>query len=208
MVEYDDISTIFDFQLNTPRKSKIIEEQINQANQSSLVSYCDELNQELLNNPSKSLFKADDLLNSLQIKTDITSDRRYSQFKTDQTSVSQNPQIKRHNQADTEVLLIEPWRNKKNFSARIIEVLDKTVIVECLIDKEYRIYEEREFPLVPFFDGIDIVEGNLLLIRYSERKNEMRIEIISGAEFVLPDDFPKSNIKEKFTQSTFFKNKR
>lgn len=106
----------------------------------------------------------------------------------------------------SDTIIISGWKNVENISARLIEHYDDTVVLECLIDKEMRIYEEREFQL-SLFIGYDLKIGNLFLLRIFERKNEIRIEIHNDPGLTLKDDFPKLDFVKKFSNSRLFKKK-
>lgn len=101
-------------------------------------------------------------------------------------------------------IIISGWKNVENISARLIEYYDDTVVLECLIDKEMKIYEEREFRLSLFTD-YDLKIGNLFLLRIFERKNEIRIEVHNDPGLTLKDDFPKLDFVKEFSNSRLFK---
>ena len=104
----------------------------------------------------------------------------------------------------SDTVIITGWKSVENISARLIEHYDDTVVLECLIDKEMRIYEEREFRL-SLFTGYDLKIGNLFLLRIFERKNEIRIEIHNDPGLTLKDDFPKLDFVKEFSNSRLFK---
>jgi len=104
----------------------------------------------------------------------------------------------------SDTIIISGWKNVENISARLIEYYDDTVILECLIDKEMKIYEEREFRLSLFTD-YDLKIGNLFLLRIFERKNEIRIEVHNDPGLTIKDDFPKLDFVKEFSNSRLFK---
>jgi len=106
----------------------------------------------------------------------------------------------------SDTIVIRGWKNVENISARLIEHFDETVVLECLIDKEMGVYEEREFRISLFAD-YETKIGNLFLLRIFERQNEIRIEIHNDPELTLKDDFPKLSFVEKFKDSSLFKKK-
>jgi hypothetical protein len=93
-------------------------------------------------------------------------------------------------QAAAGEIWITGWRNIENISSRVIEIYDSTVVLECLIDKEASIYEEREF-LSTLFEGNELTIGSLFYLRFFKRKNEIKMEIHNDPEDVLSADFPK-----------------
>lgn len=104
----------------------------------------------------------------------------------------------------SDAVIIRGWRNVGNISARLIEFYDTVVVLECLIDKELGIYEEREFRLSLFSEG-DLKIGNLFYLRIFERKYESRIEIHSDPKLTFIEDFPKMDFKRFFEKSKLFK---
>ncbi len=101
-------------------------------------------------------------------------------------------------------IIISRWKNVENISTRLVEYYDDTVILECLIDKDLKIYEEREFGSSLFAD-YDLEIGNLFLLRIFERKNEIRIEVHNDPGLILKDDFPKLDFVKEFSKSRLFK---
>jgi len=106
----------------------------------------------------------------------------------------------------TDRIILRGWKNVENVSARLINDFDDTVVLECLIDKENGIYEEREFRK-SMFEGYDTSLGSLYLLRIFERQNELRIEIHNDPDLTLKDDFPKLNFAQTFKDSRLFKKK-
>ncbi|HED37178.1 MAG TPA: hypothetical protein ENI76_02885 [Ignavibacteria bacterium] len=101
-------------------------------------------------------------------------------------------------------IIISRWKNVENISSRVVEYFDDTVILECLIDKDLKIYEEREFGSSLFAD-YDLETGSLFLLRIFERKNEIRIEVHNDSGLTLEDDFPKLDFVKEFSKSRLFK---
>jgi len=97
-----------------------------------------------------------------------------------------------------------PWKNIENISTRIIEFYDNVVVLECLIDLEQGIYEEREFR-ASLFEGYDIKIGNHFLLRFFDRQNETRMEIHNDPNSISSKNFPKKDFKELFSNSKLFK---
>lgn len=103
-------------------------------------------------------------------------------------------------------IIISGWKNVENISARLIDYYTDTVMLECLIDKDNGIFEEREFRF-SLFEGYKMEIGNLFLLRIFERQNEIRIEIHNDPGLTLKDDFPQFSFVEKFKDSRLFKKK-
>lgn len=107
---------------------------------------------------------------------------------------------------ETDTVIITEWKNVENISARLIEFYDDKVILECLVNKEERIYEEREFK-TSLFDGYEIKIGNLFLLKFLERQNEIKMQIHNDPGLTFKEDFPKLDFVEKFKDSRLFKKK-
>lgn len=107
----------------------------------------------------------------------------------------------------TESVVLNTWKNIENVSAQLIEVQDDLVILECLIDKENKIYEEREFRK-SLFEGYDLSQGNLFYLRVFDRPNETKLEIHEDPKRSRASDFPKRNFSKLFSDSVLFKKKQ
>jgi len=106
----------------------------------------------------------------------------------------------------SDVVVIRGWKPVENISSRLIEFNDDFVVLECLIDREEQIYEEREFKS-SLFTGYNLDIGSLFFLRIWERPNEIRIEIHDDPELTLNNDFPKLDFVEKYKSSRLFKGK-
>jgi hypothetical protein len=115
-------------------------------------------------------------------------------------SVSNSPQTFNFN-ADS--VAIKPWKSVENISARLIEFYDNVVVLECLIDKENGIYEEREFRS-SLFNGYDMTVGNLFYLRIFDRDNQTRMEVHNDPDLTNAEDFPKMNFTKLFSNSKLF----
>lgn len=99
------------------------------------------------------------------------------------------------------------WKMVANISAKLLDFDDETLTVECLIDKENRIYEEYEYEISPLFQDLNLVVGMVFKISHFERPNQQMTQIRSKPELVAFDDFPTINFSEKFSYKTFVKKK-
>lgn len=106
----------------------------------------------------------------------------------------------------TDSILLETWKNVENFPARLIESYDNVVILECLVDKDNSLYDEREFSTT-LFKGYSLEIGSLFYLRIFERRNEIRMEIHNDPGLTFKNDFPKENFEDKFKNSSFFNKK-
>lgn len=105
----------------------------------------------------------------------------------------------------SETIFISGWKNVENISSRLIEIYENTVVLECLIDRELNIFEEREFRS-SLFSEEDLALGNLFLLRVFDRQNESRLEIHTDPKLTLQKDFPNIDFPALFKKSKLFKN--
>jgi len=104
----------------------------------------------------------------------------------------------------SDFVAIQSWKNTENISARLIDHYDDLVILECLVDKEFKVYEEREFKKSLFSD-YELIIGNIFYLRIFERKNEIRLEIHNDPKLTFKEDFPELDFTSIFIKSKLFK---
>jgi hypothetical protein len=154
-----------------------------------------------------------DLDNSTLVPIDFSSKQMFLDKLTDENRIGEEidtasifhpkESVGSNVYVSSEVVYFGKWRNYENVSARLVEQYDDVVVLECLIDKENGLYEERLFR-VSLFEGFRLEIGDLFYLRFFERQNEDRMEI-HGKELVAPDDFPKLDYKKAFSGSKLFK---
>ena len=142
--------------------------------------------------------KNEDLNSFLNIQSSSETSSSFQQIRT----TEETPEA--YATFGSDAVIIRGWKNVGNISARLIELYDKVVVLECLIDKELSIYEEREFGSSLFFEE-DLKIGNLFYLRIFERKYESRMEIHSDPKLTFVEDFPKMDFKSLFEKSKLFK---
>ena len=96
------------------------------------------------------------------------------------------------------------WVLVNSISAKLLEYYNDSVLLECLIHKDERIYEEREFDK-SLFSEFDLKEGALFKIQLFERPSEQRIRILNKPGLVSESDFPQIDFEEKYKNSPIFK---
>jgi hypothetical protein len=96
------------------------------------------------------------------------------------------------------------WKNVENVSCRLIDKYDDVVVLECLIDKDAGIFEEREFRK-SLFENYDLTIGNLFYLRFFDRANETRMEVHNDPNLISLGDFPKMDFKTLIASSKLFK---
>lgn len=97
----------------------------------------------------------------------------------------------------SEGVVIKQWRNIENISARLIEFNEITVVLECLVDREELIYEEREFKS-SLFSQFNLELGKLFKLCMYERQNQIMMEIKDNPKLISETDFPKIDFAKQF----------
>lgn len=96
-----------------------------------------------------------------------------------------------------EGLIFRQWRNTENISSRVIEFDELTVVLECLIDKEDLIFEERVFKR-SIFSHYELRLGKLFKLCMYERPGQVMMEIKDNPKLIQDEDFPKITFRDKF----------
>ncbi len=78
----------------------------------------------------------------------------------------------------------EKWDKIYNIGARVIDILDKSVHCECIIDKENQFFQKRSFPLILFENISNMSVGKLILIKIKNKSGSIRIDIYDGENIV------------------------
>jgi len=100
-----------------------------------------------------------------------------------------------------EVSFINNWKLISVFPARITECLNKTVLLEVLIDENE--IEEQEYEL-KFFEGFDLSEVKFFKIKCYERPREQRLVMTDASQSLSRDDFPKVDFSHITNDDLFF----
>jgi hypothetical protein len=159
---------------------------------------CFEENSDEFNSPK--FLERDSLLKGLLNPDEHKSPSffQFEEFSEKQVSLTELPTT-----VSSDKIILSGWKNVENISSRLIEKYDETVVLECLIDRESGIYEERIFRS-SLFSEYNLCEGQLFYLRFFERKNEIKMEVHDGLGIVQETDFPKFNFVEKFKNSKLF----
>jgi len=120
---------------------------------------------------------------------------------------SENPSSQQEKSTQiSDRVVIQSWKNIENISARLLEYSDKQIVLECLIDKENGIYEERTFR-PSLFDDYKLDIGKLFYLRFFERPHEIKMEVHDDPSLTSSDDFPKLEYVKTFKDSKLFRKK-
>jgi hypothetical protein len=92
---------------------------------------------------------------------------------------------------------IKSWKLIANISSKLIDFDESLVSLECLLDKEERIYEEREFDIA-LFNGYNLEIGKLFKVCIYQRENQRMIDIKDDSKLISTDDFPEIDLYTPF----------
>jgi hypothetical protein len=98
-------------------------------------------------------------------------------------------------------LINEHWDDPSiNIPSRIIEIDQKTVVCECLIDEEKNIFETRKFPRLLFNNLKELKKHSYALISIKSKVGSMRIDVYEGKNLV---DKRRFNLSDEWNQIDF-----
>lgn len=101
-------------------------------------------------------------------------------------------------------VVLRGWKFVEAISARLIEIHDSFVLLECLVDREQKLYEEREFRR-SLFDGYELEIDALFILKFYDRPNQTRMEIHDDPRRIHAADFAKEDFRLIFEKSRLFK---
>ncbi|CAN5367143.1 hypothetical protein BH23BAC1_BH23BAC1_20480 [soil metagenome] len=84
-------------------------------------------------------------------------------------------------------VLEEVWRIE-NIPAQLVEVTETHVILDCLVDTDRMIYQERKFPIDLLAEKIEFKSEGLILIRKFKRTGCIKFEFLNG-NGMFPDHY-------------------
>ncbi len=96
-----------------------------------------------------------------------------------------------------EEVKFQQWKMVENISAKLLYINANTVTLECLIDKEEKIYEERELK-ISLFKNFELKIGSFFKLCLFERDNGMMMEVKDGSKLVLENEFPTFDFYARF----------
>jgi len=99
---------------------------------------------------------------------------------------------------------LRTWKLVQNIPSQIVSYDDHEIVVECLVDRESRTYQERTFSR-DIFEGYKLFETKKFLIQVYERSGGMKLEILDKDGLVSADDFPQVNFEKLFGNIDAFK---
>jgi hypothetical protein len=95
------------------------------------------------------------------------------------------------------------WTRFKRMTAKVIEIGEDRVTLECLIDRENKIYKKKIFAK-HLLENVDLVEGKRLLFNYYKRDKEFKITIFDNQNLIPESDFPTIDFSQ-YKNDDFFK---
>lgn len=80
--------------------------------------------------------------------------------------------------------LNENWTKTFNVQGRILKATKLKIFVECIIDKQNKKFQVREFPTDLFFKFNSVKQGTLVLLKISSKPGSSRIDVYDGKGLV------------------------
>ncbi len=102
-------------------------------------------------------------------------------------------------------IAFENWTGSFYISSKVINVQKEFVQCECIISKESKILQVREFPILLFNHIFPLQSGTLVKIKISQKPGSTRTDIIDGKGLGIEKDFEIFNIWDQLKD---FENKR
>jgi hypothetical protein len=96
------------------------------------------------------------------------------------------------------------WKLIDSINCRIIDIYDKIVVLECLVDIKSKTFEERNISksLFKYFD--DTYFGKLILLKIYQKPSQMKVKAIDGDKIIDPNLFPNEKLIEMLKKSKLF----
>lgn len=91
----------------------------------------------------------------------------------------------------------EKWTVEATIQSRIVKITADVIFVDCLINKESKIFELREYPVILFSHIEKLNIGSPVLIRIGMKRGSSKIDVYDGrgvvdlALFTLNDEWEK-----------------
>lgn len=89
------------------------------------------------------------------------------------------------------------WALVEKIPAMVIGSYDDQVVLECLIDKDHEIYEEREFSL-SLFVGYDLNIGDIFNLCFYSKPNQSLLKIKIDTRKSAKNSFLKIDFVKEF----------
>ena len=89
------------------------------------------------------------------------------------------------------------------FIGEILHADEDSVIIDCLIDFNNKIYQKRRFEIAPFKDYISLEEGNIITIRVSTKPGSVLYEYLNNPDAGLKNFFDKGSFFEGIDENSF-----
>jgi len=92
----------------------------------------------------------------------------------------------------------ESWNEYKMLDGRIIEVTDETVTVDCLLDRDEKIFEARDFDRRLFEGEVPMEKGRFVALRIAQRPGKFVITVYDGHKKVEREPFTTMETSSHF----------
>ncbi len=85
---------------------------------------------------------------------------------------------------DKETILNENWQKNETIQAKVINLNENEVFVDCLIDQENKIFQNRTFPISLFHNLTNLRVNKPVLIKTRLKPGAIRMDIYPGEGIV------------------------
>lgn len=94
----------------------------------------------------------------------------------------------------------ESWDETITLSARILQITTSTISCECIIDKENKEFEIRNFPK-NLFSHLNLDSTKFIIIKLKNKPGSMRIDIFNGDKIIDKSIFDTKDIWDDLENS-------
>lgn len=92
----------------------------------------------------------------------------------------------------------EYWSFSENIMSRILEVGYDYVILECMVDEEQRVIQNRRFERVLFENAVPLKQYQVVLLQIFKRPGEFKVKISNGEKLLTNPDLFTESFDEDF----------
>lgn len=117
-------------------------------------------------------------------KEEIINDDDLKEKKSQITDSKSDSESYNPNLSHRDFIMNESWDKTLNISSRIMHITKDSVSCECVIDRENKVFQTRQFPR-ELFEHIEPLESQrLVIIKIRSKIGSSRIDIYNGENLV------------------------